>query len=68
MQIPCVPSVPAASQIEWVENKEGGGLAELHLNEAPPQTTRTVNFSKSYKLYNINYSIILLISRLPEDF
>lgn len=32
MQMPCVPSVPAASQIEGVENREGGGLAELHLN------------------------------------
>lgn len=61
MQMLRVPSVPAASQIEGVENKEGGGLAELHLNQAPPQTTCTVNFSKFYKSCNINYSIILLI-------
>lgn len=61
MQMPCVLSVPAASQIEGVENKEGGGLAKLHLNWAPPQKTCTVNFSKSYKSCNINYSIILLI-------
>lgn len=43
------------------------GWLNCNLNWTPPQTTYTVYFSKSYKSCNINYSIILLISRLPED-